>query len=74
MSFYYGKDKLLRADIVLRTAELVPPIAVSIEGRVVQVVFGPSYCSECKSNDEFLLFYDQSCAQAYHEEIKKFLV
>ena len=71
MSIYYGKDKLLRADIVLKTAGLVPPIAVSIEGRVVQVKFGPSYRSEIKSNDEFLLFYDQSYAKAYYDEISR---
>lgn len=70
----WGKDKLLRADKVFETAGLVPPVAVNIEGRVVQVMFGPSYLSECGSNDELLMFYNEPCAKLFHEEILKFMV
>lgn len=74
MNQRYGKDKLLRADKVLETAKTVPPEAVRVEGRVVQVLFGPSYRSECDSNDELLMFYNESCAHAFKEELQKFIV
>lgn len=74
MSQLWGKDKLLRADKVYEIAKLVPPLSVSIEGRAVQVVFDSTHKSEIGSNDEWLLFYNEPCAQAFHREILKFMV
>lgn len=70
----WGKDKLLRADKVLEIARLVPPLSVSIEGRVVQVVFEPTHRSDAGTNDEWLLFYSEPYAQTFYEELKSLIV
>jgi len=66
----YGKDKLLRADTVLEAAQINSPVGVTLEGRAVQVLFGPSYRSPANTNDEILLFHTSEDAYAYFVEIR----
>lgn len=70
---HYGKDKLLRADKVLSMAKHYPPQTVFIEGRVVNVKFDEDHKSDAGTNDEFLLFYNDICAFAFFEEIRKYI-
>jgi hypothetical protein len=68
----YGPDKLLRADLVMARAKKCPPRQVLIEERVVKVVFPRT--EESNMGDEFLLFYNESCAIAFQEEIQKLMI
>lgn len=67
----YGKDKMLRAEIVKERATKEKPLEVTQEGKCVQVRFPPGKNNLREGLDqETLLFHRHECATAYFEEIR----